>query len=83
MADALGSPAAWWPPGKRTAPKHVTLRDLAGWKGADGEPEWAPLSALVGHVRAKATPPAVARSTDYVPPVVHLGRNCKPLHRGA
>jgi hypothetical protein len=24
-----------------------------------------------------------ARSTDYVPPVVHLGRNCKPLHRGA
>jgi hypothetical protein len=54
MADALGSPAAWWPPGKRTAPKHVTLRDLAGWKEADGEPGWAPLSALIAHVRAEA-----------------------------
>lgn len=54
MADALGSPASWWPPGKRAAPKHVTLRDLAGWKEADGEPGWAPLSALIAHIRAEA-----------------------------
>lgn len=54
MADALGSPASWWPPGKKAAPKHVTLRDLAGWKGADGSPEWAPLSALIAHIRAEA-----------------------------
>ena len=83
MADALGSPAAWWPPGKRAAPKHVTLRDLAGWKEADGEPGWAPLSALIAHVRAKAATPAAARRADPAPVFVQLGRDCKPLHRGA
>lgn len=56
MGAALGEVAAWWPPGKRGAPKHVTLRDLAGFRGADGSPEWGPLSALVAHVRAKAKP---------------------------
>lgn len=54
MGAALGEVAAWWPQGKRPAPKHVTLRDLAGFRGADGSPEWGPLSALVAHVRAEA-----------------------------
>ena len=54
MGAALADSAAWWPPGKKAAPKHVTLRDLAGWKGADGSPEWAPLSALIAHIRAEA-----------------------------
>jgi hypothetical protein len=67
MADALGSPAAWWPPGKRAAPKHVTLRDLAGWKEADGEPGWAPLSALIAHVRAKAASDAARVSPSGLP----------------
>lgn len=82
MGDALGSPASWWPPGKRTAPKHVTLRDLAGWKEADGEPGWAPLSALIAHVRAKATTLS-ARPADPAPVFVNLGRNNRPLHKGA
>lgn len=56
MGAALGEVAAWWPQGKRPAPKHVTLRDLAGFRGKDGAPEWGPLSALVAHVRAKARP---------------------------
>ena len=83
MGAALGDAAAWWPPGKRAAPKHITLRDLAGWKGADGSPEWAPLSALVGHVRAKGAPSRAQRPADPEPVFVNLGRNCKPLHRGA
>lgn len=56
MGVALGEVAAWWPQGKRPAPKHVTLRDLAGFRGKDGSPEWGPLSALVAHVRAKSRP---------------------------
>jgi hypothetical protein len=83
MGAALADAAAWWPPGKRVAPKHITLRDLAGWKGADGSPEWAPLSALVGHVRAKGAASVAPRRVDPAPVFVDLGRNCKPLHRGA
>lgn len=83
MGAALADSATWWPPGKRAAPKHITLRDLAGWKGADGSPEWAPLSALIAHVRAKATPPTAARPADPAPVFVQLGRNIRPLHRGA
>lgn len=53
MGAALANPSAWWPAGKKSAPKHVTLRDLAGWRGDDGAHDWTPLMALVAHVRAE------------------------------
>ena len=83
MGAALGDAAAWWPPGKKAAPKHITLRDLAGWRGADGSPEWAPLSALVGYVRAKGAPARAQRPADPEPVFVPLGRGPLKLHRGA
>jgi hypothetical protein len=52
MGAALANPSAWWPPGKKAAPKHITLRDLAGWRGDDGAHDWTPLMALVAHARA-------------------------------
>jgi hypothetical protein len=51
MGAALANPSAWWPPGKKAAPKHITLRDLAGWRGDDGAHDWTPLMALVAHAR--------------------------------
>jgi len=51
MGAALANPSAWWPASKNGPPKHVTLRDLAGWRGDDGAHEWAPLFALVAHAR--------------------------------
>jgi hypothetical protein len=61
---AFDDPAAWWPKGKNPAPTHVTLNDLAGFRGDAGY-EWRALSALVAHVRSKArrapAPSTVAR----------------------
>ncbi len=54
---AFEDPSAWWPRGKNSAPRHVTLNDLAGFRGDDGY-EWRALAALVAHVRAsKRTTP--------------------------
>lgn len=56
-AKAFEDPSAWWPRGKNPAPKHVTLNDLAGFRGDSGF-EWRAVSALVAHVRAsKRTAP--------------------------
>jgi hypothetical protein len=56
---AFEEPAAWWPKGKNPAPRHVTLNDLAGFRGDDGF-EWRALAALVAHVRTQKKPVAVA-----------------------
>ena len=70
MGVALGASASWWPQGKTPAPKHVTLRALSGFRGADGQPEWGPLAGLVAHVRAKG----VAQRVRPLPrPVVDDG----------
>lgn len=70
MGIAFGAPASWWPQGKTPAPKHVTLRALSGFRGADGQPEWGPLAGLVAHVRAKG----VAQRVRPLPrPVVDDG----------
>lgn len=48
---AFAEPARWWPKGKNPAPRHVTLNDLAGFRGESGY-EWRALAALVSHVRS-------------------------------
>lgn len=68
MGAALATPAPWWPKGKNPPPQHVTLNDLAGFRGDDGH-EWRPLAALVAHVRTKrGARPAVSivRAPDPV-----------------
>lgn len=74
MGAALASPSAWWPPGKKSAPKHVTLRDLAGWRGGDGTHDWMPLMALVADVRARGA----RRNADLPPPPPPLPVNDAP-----
>lgn len=74
MGDALANPSAWWPPGKKSAPKHVTLRDLAGWRGGDGTHDWMPLMALVADVRARGA----RRNADLPPPPPPLPVNDAP-----
>lgn len=69
--DAFNEPGAWWPKGKNPAPTHVTLNDLAGFRGDAGY-EWRPLAALVAHVRArKGAVRAPASTTAPRAPVDH------------
>lgn len=70
MGAALASPSAWWPPGKKSAPKHVTLRDLAGWRGDDGAHDWTPLVALVAHVRTEDDDGYINRPDPPRPPQI-------------
>ena len=70
MGDALANPSAWWPPGKKSAPKHVTLRDLAGWRGDDGAHDWTPLVALVAHVRTEDDDGYINRPDPPRPPQI-------------
>ncbi len=66
--SAFEEPAAWWPKGKNPAPAHVTLNDLAGFRGEAGY-EWRPLAALVAHVRSQARRAAArARARPAAPP---------------
>ncbi len=66
--EAFGDPSAWWPKGKNPAPAHVTLNDLAGFRGDAGF-EWRALAALVAHVRApRRALPVRARSASPAPP---------------
>lgn len=64
---AFEDPSAWWPKGKNPAPAHVTLNDLAGFRGDAGY-EWRAVAALVGHVRAPRRTPAAARPRAGAPP---------------
>lgn len=70
MGAALANPSAWWPPGKKSAPKHVTLRDLAGWRGDDGAHDWTPLVALVAHVRTEDDDGYINRPDPPRPPQI-------------
>ena len=68
---AFADPSAWWPRGKNPAPRHVTLNDLAGFRGEQGY-EWRALAALVAHLRQRKaarrpTQPA-APETPVAPP---------------
>ena len=68
MGAALANPFAWWPPGKKAAPKHITLRDLAGWRGDDGAHDWTPLMALVAHAREEDDDGYINRPDPPRPP---------------
>ena len=70
MGAALANPSAWWPPGKKAAPKHITLRDLAGWRGDDGAHDWTPLMALVAHARAEDDDGYINRPDPPRPPQI-------------
>lgn len=52
---AFADPSAWWPRGKNPAPRHVTLNDLAGFRGEQGY-EWRALAALVAFLRHRKRP---------------------------
>ena len=70
MGDALANPSAWWPQGKKSAPKHITLRDLAGWRGDDGAHDWTPLMALVAHARSADDDGYINRPDPPRPPQI-------------
>lgn len=83
--SAFEEPAAWWPKGKNPAPAHVTLNDLAGFRGEAGY-EWRPLAALVAHVRTqarRAAAPARARPASPPPPSPPAARAGEAAARAA